>query len=39
MRRGDNKGGLTLDEPSVTLSISADPDKVSSFLNIRVSRG
>jgi hypothetical protein len=25
------------DKPSVTLSVPADPDKVSSFLNIRVT--
>jgi len=29
-------GGPTPDKPSVTLSVPADPDKVSSFLNIRV---
>ncbi len=30
-------GGPTADKPSVTLSVPADPDKVSSFLNIRVA--
>src|ERR1700721_3529106 len=30
-------GGPTPDKPSVTLSAPADPDKVSSFLNIRVA--
>ena len=30
-------GGPTPDKPSVTLSVPADPDKVSSFLNIRVA--
>ena len=30
-------GGPTTDKPSVTLSVPADPDKVSSFLNIRVA--
>jgi hypothetical protein len=30
-------GGPTPDQPSVTLSVPADPDKVSSFLNIRVA--
>src|ERR1700734_2576926 len=29
-------GGPTPDKPSVTLSVPADPDKGSSFLNIRV---
>ena len=29
--------GPTPEKPSVTLSIPADPDKVSSFLNIRVA--
>src|SRR6202142_4736636 len=29
-------GGPPPDKPSVTLSVPADPDKVSSFLNIRV---
>ena len=29
-------GGPTPDKPSVTLSVPADPDKVSSFMNIRV---
>jgi predicted enzyme related to lactoylglutathione lyase len=30
-------GGPTPDKPSVTLNVPADPDKVSSFLNIRVA--
>ena len=30
-------GGPTDDKPTVTLSTPADPDQVSSFLNIRVS--
>jgi catechol 2,3-dioxygenase-like lactoylglutathione lyase family enzyme len=30
-------GGPTPDKPAVTLSVPADPDKVSSFLNIRVA--
>src|SRR5450755_1731652 len=30
-------GGPTPDKPSVTLSFPADPDKVSSFMNIRVA--
>ena len=30
-------GGPTPDKPSVTLSVPADPNKVSSFLNIRVA--
>jgi hypothetical protein len=30
-------GGPTPDKPSVTLSVPADPDKASSFLNIRVA--
>jgi len=30
-------GGPTPDKPSITLSAPADPDKVSSFLNIRVA--
>jgi predicted enzyme related to lactoylglutathione lyase len=30
-------GGPTPDKPTVTLSVPADPDKVSSFLNIRVA--
>jgi predicted enzyme related to lactoylglutathione lyase len=30
-------GGPTPDKPSVTLSVPADPDRVSSFLNIRVA--
>jgi predicted enzyme related to lactoylglutathione lyase len=29
-------GGPTPDKPSVTLSVPADPDSVSSFMNIRV---
>src|SRR5580658_10165765 len=29
-------GGPTPDKPTVTLSVLADPDKVSSFMNIRV---
>ena len=29
--------GPTPDKPSITLSVPADPDKVSSFLNIRVA--
>ena len=33
----DVGGGPTPDKPSVTLSVPADPDKVSSFLNIRVA--
>src|ERR1700683_70060 len=30
-------GGPTPDKPTVTLSVPADPDKVSSFMNIRVA--
>ena len=30
-------GGPTPDKPTVTLSVPADPDKVSSFLNFRVA--
>jgi catechol 2,3-dioxygenase-like lactoylglutathione lyase family enzyme len=30
-------GGPTPDKPTVTLSVPGDPDKVSSFLNIRVA--
>ncbi len=30
-------GGPTPDKPSVTLSVPADPDSVSSFINIRVA--
>jgi catechol 2,3-dioxygenase-like lactoylglutathione lyase family enzyme len=30
-------GGPTPDKPSITLSVPADPDKVSSFMNIRVA--
>ena len=30
-------GGRTPDKPSVTLSVPADPDKISSFMNIRVA--
>jgi predicted enzyme related to lactoylglutathione lyase len=30
-------GGPTPDKPSVTLSVPDDPDKVSSFLNVRVA--
>ena len=30
-------GGPTPDKPTVTLSVPADPDKVSSFLNMRVA--
>jgi catechol 2,3-dioxygenase-like lactoylglutathione lyase family enzyme/quercetin dioxygenase-like cupin family protein len=30
-------GGPTPDKPTVTLSVPADPDKVSSFINIRVA--
>src|SRR5580692_7193475 len=30
-------GGPTPDKPSVTLSVPADPDKASSFMNIRVA--
>jgi predicted enzyme related to lactoylglutathione lyase len=30
-------GGPTPDKPTVTLSIPADPDRVSSFMNIRVA--
>ena len=30
-------GGPTPDKPSVTLSVPADPNKVSSFMNIRVT--
>src|SRR6202050_1024236 len=30
-------GGPTPDKPTVRLSVLADPDKVSSFLNIRVA--
>ena len=30
-------GGPTPDKPSVTLSVPVDPDKVSSFMNIRVA--
>jgi catechol 2,3-dioxygenase-like lactoylglutathione lyase family enzyme len=32
-------GGPTPDKPSVTLSVSADPDSFSSFMSIRVARG
>ena len=31
------RGGPTPDKLSVTLSVPADPDKVSSFLNLRVA--
>ena len=30
-------GGPTPDKPTVTLSVPSDPDKVSSFMNIRVA--
>jgi predicted enzyme related to lactoylglutathione lyase len=30
-------GGPTPDKPSITLSVPADPDSVSSFMNIRVT--
>src|SRR6202046_1452857 len=30
-------GGPTPDKPNVTLSVLADPDKISSFMNIRVA--
>jgi catechol 2,3-dioxygenase-like lactoylglutathione lyase family enzyme len=30
-------GGPTSDKPTVTLSVPTDPDKVSSFMNIRVA--
>jgi uncharacterized glyoxalase superfamily protein PhnB len=30
-------GGPTPDKPSVTLNVPADPDSVSSFMNIRVA--
>jgi catechol 2,3-dioxygenase-like lactoylglutathione lyase family enzyme len=30
-------GGPTPDKPSVTLSVLADPDKISSFMNLRVA--
>ena len=30
-------GGPTPDKPSVTLSVSANPDRISSFMNIRVA--
>jgi predicted enzyme related to lactoylglutathione lyase len=30
-------GGPTPDKPSVTLSVPPDPDRVSSFMNIRVA--
>ena len=30
-------GGPTPEKPSVTLSVPADPDKISSFMNIRVA--
>src|SRR5271169_5891615 len=30
-------GGPTPDKPSITLSVPVDPDKVNSFLNIRVA--
>ncbi len=30
-------GGPTPDKPTVTLSVPADPDRVSSFMNIRVA--
>ena len=30
------RGGPTPDKPSVTLSVPADPDSVTSFMNIRV---
>jgi hypothetical protein len=32
-----NVGGGPPDKPSLTFSVPADPDKVSSFLNIRVA--
>jgi hypothetical protein len=31
------RGGPTLDKPATTLSVPIDPDKVSSFLNVRVA--
>ena len=30
-------GGPTPDKPTITLSVLADPDKISSFMNIRVA--
>ncbi|HXW20156.1 MAG TPA: VOC family protein, partial [Roseiarcus sp.] len=30
-------GGPTPDKPTVTLSVLADPDRISSFMNIRVA--
>ena len=30
-------GGPTPDKPTVTLSVLADPDKISSFMNVRVA--
>ena len=30
-------GGATPDKPTITLDVPADPDKVSSFMNIRVA--
>jgi catechol 2,3-dioxygenase-like lactoylglutathione lyase family enzyme len=30
-------GGPTPDKPTVTLSVLGDPDKISSFMNIRVA--
>jgi predicted enzyme related to lactoylglutathione lyase len=30
-------GGPTSDKPTVTLSVPADPDKINSFMNIRVA--
>jgi predicted enzyme related to lactoylglutathione lyase len=43
LSRGDSSGApgyiqiATPDKPSVTLSVPADPDSVSSFMNIRVA--
>ena len=31
------RGGPTPDKPTVTLSVPADPDKINSFMNIRVA--
>src|ERR1700683_2444383 len=34
---GNGGGAPTPDKPTVTLSVPADPDKISSFMNIRVA--
>src|SRR5262245_7531582 len=35
--RSRTRGSLSTSKPSVTLSVPADPDSVSSFMNIRVA--